>query len=116
MQNCPRNMVTRGNGGVHQVGETEVPDLLTSSDSEDSTTGDYVPKINYNNNGKFAKKSKYQKYPPKTNGDRINATVETQSEQIACLTKQMSDLMGVLASNTFGAKANTARINTVSDN
>ena len=33
MQNCPRNMLTRGNGGVHQVGETEVLDLLTSSDS-----------------------------------------------------------------------------------
>ena len=102
MRNCPRNMLTRGNGGVHQVGETEVPDLLTSSDSEDSTTGEDVPKINYVKNGKFAKKSKYQKNPRKTNQDRINAAVETQSEQIACLTKQMSDLMAVLASKPSG--------------
>ena len=67
MRNCPRNMLTRGNGGVHQFGETEVPDLLTSSDSEGSTTGEDVPKINYVTTGKFAKKSKYQKYPQKTN-------------------------------------------------
>ena len=107
-------MLNWGNGGVHQVWETEVPDLLTSSDSEDSTTGEDVPKINYVKNGKFAKKSKYQKNPRKTNQDRINAAVETQSEQIACLTKQMSDLMAVLASNPAGAEANTARINTVS--
>ena len=102
-----------GNGGVNKVGETDVPDLLTSSDSEDSTSGEDVPKINYVKNGKFAKKGKYQKYPRKTNRDRINATVESQSEQIACLTKQMSDLMAVLASKPSGAEANTARINSV---
>ena len=109
-------MLTRGNGGggVHQVGETEVPNLLTSSDSEDSTTGEDVPKINYVKNTRFSKKSKYQKYPWKTNRDRINAAVETQTEQIACLTKQMSDLMAVLAFNPSGAEANTARINTIS--
>ena len=33
MRNCPRNMLTQGNGGVNQVGETDVPDLMTSSDS-----------------------------------------------------------------------------------
>ena len=27
MRNCPRNMLTRGNGGANQVRETEVPDL-----------------------------------------------------------------------------------------
>ena len=113
MWNSPRNMLTRGNGGVNQVGKTEVQDLLTSSDSENSTTGEDVLKINYVRNGKFPKKSKYQKYPGKTNRDRINATVETQLEQIACLSKQISDLMGVLASKTSGAEANTARIYTV---
>ena len=113
MRNCPRNMLTQGNGGVNQVGETDVPDLQTSSDSEDSTSGEDVPKINYVKNGKFAKKSKYQKYLRKNNRDRINATVESQSEQIACLTKQMSDLMAVLASKPSGAEANTARINFV---
>ena len=41
-RNCPRNMLTRGNGGVNQVGETNVPGLMTSSDSEDSTTGEDV--------------------------------------------------------------------------
>ena len=56
MRNCPQNMLTRGNGGVNQVGETDVPDLLTSSDSEDSTSGEDVPKINYVKNEKFAKK------------------------------------------------------------
>ena len=65
MHNCPRNMLTRGNGGVNQVGETDVPDLMTSSDSEDSTSGEDTPKINYVKNAKFAKKSKYKKYPRK---------------------------------------------------
>ena len=96
------------------IGETEVPNLLTSSNSEDSTTGEDVPEISYVKNGKFTKKSRNQRYPRKTNRDRINAAVETQSEQIACLTKQMSDLMAFLASNPAGAEAKTARINTVS--
>ena len=60
------------------------------------------------------KKGKYQKYPRKTNWDRINAAVESQSEQIASLTKQMSDLMAVLASKPSGTEANTTRINSVS--
>ena len=105
-------MLTRGNGRVNQVRETEIPDLLTSSDSEDSTSGEDVPKINYVKNGKFAKKGKYKKYPRKTNRDGINAAVESQ-EQIASLTRQMSDLMAVLASKLSGAEANTARINSV---
>ena len=70
--------------------------------------------LSYVNNGKFTKKSRNQRYSQKTNQDRINAAVETQSEQIACLTNQMSDLMAVLASNPAGVKAKTARINTVS--
>ena len=114
MRNCPRNMLTRGNGGVNQVGETDVPNLLTSSDSEDSTSGEDAPKINYVKNGKFAKKGKCQKYPRKTNRDQINAAVESQSKQIASLPRQMSDLMVVLASKPSGAEANTARINSVS--
>ena len=111
MRNCPRNMLTRGNGGVNQVGETDVPDLMTSSDS---TSEEDAPKINYVKNAKFAKKGKYQKYPRKANRDRINAAVESQSEQIASLTKQMSDLMAVLASKPSGAEANTTRIYSVS--
>ena len=67
MRNCPRNMLTRGNGGVNQVGETDVPDLMTSSDSENSTSGEDAPKINYVKNAKFAKKGKYQEYPRKIN-------------------------------------------------
>ena len=91
MRNCPRNMLAPGNGGVHQVGETQVPDLLASSDSEDSTTsGEDVPEINYVKNGRFTTKGRNQKYSRKTNQDRLNAAVSTQSEQIACLTKQMS--------------------------
>ena len=87
MRNCPRNMLAQGNGGVHQVRETEVTDLLTSFDSEDSTTGEDVPEISYVKYGKFTKRSRNQKYLRKTNQDRINTAVETQSERIACLTK-----------------------------
>ena len=58
-RNCPRNMLTRGNGGVNQVGETNVPGLMTSSDSEDSTSEEDEPKINYVKNAKFTKKGKY---------------------------------------------------------
>ena len=58
-KNCPRNMLTRGNGGVNQVGETNVLGLMTSSDSEDSTSEEDEPKINYVKNAKFTKKGKY---------------------------------------------------------
>ena len=105
--NCPRNMLTRGNGGVNQVGETNVPGLMTSSESEDSSSNE-DPKINYFKNAKFAKKSqgKYQKYPRKVHRDKMNAIIESQTDQIASLTKQMSDLMAVLASKPAGSKAN----------
>ena len=61
-RNCPRNMLTKENGGVNQVGETNVPGLMTSSESKD-TSSDEDPRINYVKNAKFAKKSqgKYQK-------------------------------------------------------
>ena len=65
-------MLTRGNGGVNQVGETNVPGLMTSSDSEDSTSQEDKPKINYVKNAKFAKNSKYQKYPRKVYRDKMN--------------------------------------------
>ena len=110
----PEICFTRGNGGVNQVGETYVPDLMTSSDSEDSTSEEDAPKINYVKNAKFAKKSKYQKYPRKANRDQINAVVESQTEQIASLNQRMSDLMAVLASKPSGEEANTTRINSVS--
>ena len=106
-RNCPRNMLTKGNGGVNQVGETNVPSLMTSSESEDSSS-DEDPRINYVKNAKFAKKSqgKYQKYPRKVHRDKMNAIIESQTDQIASLTKQMSDLMAVLASKPAGAEAN----------
>ena len=106
-------MLTRGNGGVNQVGETNVPGLMTSSDSEDSTFKEEELNINYVKNAKFAKKSKYQKYPRKVYRDKMNTIVESQIDQIASLTKQMSDLMAVLASKPAGAEANTTRINSV---
>ena len=108
-------MLTKGNGGVNQVGETNVPGLITSSKSEDSTSKDEDPRINYVKNAKFAKKSqgKYQKYPRKVHRDRTNAIIESQTDQIASLTKQMSDLMAVLASKPARAEANTSKINSV---
>ena len=59
-------MLTKGNGGVNQVGATNVPGLMTSSESED-TSSDDDPRINYVKNAKYVKKSqgKYQKYPKK---------------------------------------------------
>ena len=48
-------MITKGNGGVNQVGGTNVPGLTASSESED-TSSDEDPKVNYVKNGKFAKK------------------------------------------------------------
>ena len=47
-------MLTKGNGGVNQVGETNISSLMTSSESEDSTSEDEDPKINFVKNGKFA--------------------------------------------------------------
>ena len=72
-------MLTKGNGGVNQVGETNVPGLMTSSESQDSSS-DEDPKINYVKNAKFAKKSqgKYQKYPRKVHRDKMNAIIETK--------------------------------------
>ena len=100
-------MLTKGNGGVNQVGETNVPSLMTSSESEDSSSEE-DPKINYVKNAKFAKKSqgKYQRYPRKVHRDKMNAIIESQTDQIASLTKQMSDLMAVLASKPAGTEAN----------
>ena len=69
--NCPRNMLTRGNGGVNQVGATDVPNLMTSSDSEDSTSEEDTPRINYVKNAKFTKKHKYHIIPRKVNRDKI---------------------------------------------
>ena len=113
-RNCPRNMLTKGNGGVNQVGETNVPGLTSSSDSED-TSSDEDPRINYVKNAKFAKKSqgKYQKYPKKVHRDRMNAIIESQTDQIASLTKQMSDLMAVLASKPSGSEAGASNVNAV---
>ena len=100
-------MLTKGNGGVNQVGETNVPSLMTSSESEDSSSEE-DPKINYVKNAKFAKKSqgKYQKYPRKVHRDKMNAIIESQTDQIASLTEQMSDLMAVLASKSARTEAN----------
>ena len=112
-RNCPRNMLTKGNGGVNQVGETNVPGLMTSSKFEDSTSEDEDPKINYVKNGKFANISKYQKHPRKFHKDKMNAIIESQNDQISSLTKQMSDLMAVLASKPAGAEANTTKINSM---
>ena len=105
-RNCPRNMLTKRNGGVNQVGETNVPGLITSSKSKDSTSEDEHHRINYVKNAKFAKKSqsKYQKYPRKVHRDRTNAIIESRTDQIASLTKQMSDLMAALASKPAGQK------------
>ena len=60
---------------------------MTSSDSEDSMSEEDTPKINYIKNAKFAKKSKYQKYPRKVYRDKMNAIVKSQTDQITCLTK-----------------------------
>ena len=51
-RNCPRNMLLTKHGGVNQVGATNVPGLVTSSESED-TSFDEDPRINYVNNAKY---------------------------------------------------------------
>ena len=43
----------------------------------------------------------------------MNAIIESQNDQISSLTKQMSDLMAVLASKPTRAEANTTKINSV---
>ena len=80
---------------------------MTSSEFEVSSS-DEDPRINYVKNAKIAKKSqgKYQKYPRKVHRDKMNAIIESQTDQIASLTKQMSDLMAVLASKPAGTEAN----------
>ena len=112
-RNCPRNMITKG-GGVHQVGGTNVPGLTASSDSED-TSSDEDPKVNYVKNAKFAKKSqgKYQKYPRKAHRDRMNAIIESQTDQIASLTKQLSEISAHLASKPSGSEAGASSVNVV---
>ena len=104
-------MITKG-GGVHQVGGTNVPGLTASSDSED-TSSDEDPKVNYVKNAKFAKKSpgKYQKYPRKAHRDRMNAIIESQTDQIASLTKQLSEISAHLASKPSGSEAGASSVN-----
>ena len=87
---------------------------MTSSESKD-TSSDEDPRINYVKNAKYVKKSqgKYQKYPKKAHRDRMNAIIESQTDQIASLNKQMSDLMAALASKPSGSEANTANVNAV---
>ena len=68
-------MLTRGNGGVNQVGETNIPGLKTSSDSKDSTSEEDEPQINYVKNAKFTKKGKHKKYPRKIHRDKMNAII-----------------------------------------
>ena len=46
------NMLLTKNGGANQVGATNVPGLVNSSESED-TSSDEDPKINYVNNAKY---------------------------------------------------------------
>ena len=107
-------MITKGNGGVHQVGGTHVPGLTASSDSED-TSSDEDPKVNYVKNVKFAKKSqgKYQKYTRKAHRDRMNAIIESQTDQIASLTKQLSEISAHLASKPSGSEAGASSVNVV---
>ena len=46
------NMLLTKNGGANQVGATNVPGLVNSSESED-TSSDEDPRINYVNNAKY---------------------------------------------------------------
>ena len=43
----------------------------------------------------------------------MKAIIESQNDHISSLTKQMSDLMAVLASKPAGAEANNTKINSV---
>ena len=113
-RNCPRNIFTKGNGGVHQVGGTNVPGLSASSDSED-TSSDADLKVNYVKNAKVGKKSqgKYHKYPRKAHKDRMNAIIVSQTNQIASLTKQLSEISAHLASKPSGSEASAPSVNVV---
>ena len=106
-------MLTK-NGGVNQVGATNVPGLMTSSESED-TSSDEDPRINYVKNAKYVKKShkKSQKYPKKVHRDRMNAIIESQTDQIANLTYEINKMALALASKPSGLEANTANAKAV---
>ena len=99
---------------MHQVGGTNVPALATSSDSED-TSSDDDPKVNYVKNVRVNKKShgKYHKCPRKAHKDRMHAIVESQTEQIASLTKQLSEISAHLASKPSGPEASAPSVNVV---
>ena len=109
-------MLLTKNGGVNQVGATNVPGLVNSSESEDSSS-DEDPRINYVNNAKYKNKShgKTQKYP-KVQKLRMHAIVESQADQIANLNKEIKELtnmVAALASKPSGLEANTANVNVV---
>ena len=109
-RNCPRNIFSKGNGGVHQVGVTNVPDLPASSDSED-TSSDEDPQVNYVKNTKMRTNPKKYQYPKRKtmNKDKMHA-VETQ---IAYLSKQLADITAHLAPNPSGSGANASSVNVV---
>ena len=99
---------------MHQVGGTNVPGLSASSDSED-TSSDEDPKVNYVKNAKLGRKSqgKYHKYPRKAHKDRMHAIIESQTDQIASLTKQLSEISAHLASKPSGSEASAPSVNVV---
>ena len=112
-RNCPRNILTKGNG-VYQVGGTNVPGLATSSESED-TSSDEDPTVNYVKNTRLSKKNprKYHKYPRKAHKDRMHAIIESQTDQIASLSKQLSEISAHLASKPPGSEASAPSVNVV---
>ena len=109
----PRIIFTKGNG-VYQVGGTNVPGLATSSESED-TPSDEDPTVNYVKNTRLSKTTprKYQKYPRKAHKDRMHAILESQTDQIASLTKQLSEITAHLASKPSGSEASAPSVNVV---
>ena len=103
--------------GVNQIGATNVPGLVNSSEYEDSSS-DEDPKIHYMNNAKYKNKGhgKTQKYPKKVQKLRMHAIVESQADQIANLNKEIKDLTNMvagLASKPSKLEANTANVNVV---
>ena len=100
---------------MHQVGGTNVPGLSASSDSED-TSSDEDPKVNYVKNTSLSKNTprKYQKYPRKAHKDRMHTIIESQTDQIASLTKQLSEITAHLASKPSGSEASASSVNVVS--
>ena len=116
-RNCPRNMLITKSRGVNQIGATNVPGLVNSSESEDSSS-DEDPKINYVNNAKYKNKGhgKTQKYPKKVQKLRMHAIVESQADQIANLNqeiKELTNMVAALASKPSGLEADTANVNVV---